>query len=268
MKKVKKVTATAAKQTKTTARQARPQAVDEAKELADSTKAGAAGEEYQPFTTAAWDWMVSKDSIPQAERPLWYIGPKVLCEIASVIKRSISLEEAKCLVQPDGQIEECALTKVKFQPVAYVPFCPKGLAAQIETGETLLTARLPYGGAFYNKGDEKVAISGAVYYYEEQGNSYPEASSSPLVIMANAMKKGTKRQWGMPRERFDEVTAIRSQRKERKTLVRSAAKNLALQLLKMRKGGQRFAQVNVGNRIVELTAKPVPNGARLKKTKK
>lgn len=184
-------------------------------------------EGVNPLTDEAFQWMIDRESIPGAFPPILYCGPSTLVEISEANGKPIELDEAKRLVQADGPEQTCSITPggKKFQPVAYVPYCPKGLKKQIDEGATLLTARLPFGGQFYILNGSPKPVSGSVFHYDERTDSYQFASSSPLVTVArefSRQRQGMK--WGVT---WGQVEKVLNKRKERGEL-RDAAKAFVL----------------------------------------
>lgn len=118
----------------------------------------ASNEPYPTFDTEAWNWIWSKNSFPKAHPPILYLGMNVPDEIANILGRSITLEEAQCLVQADGPITKCAVTKKEFQPVKYLPFVPYTLANQLAK-KKLTEIHLPFGGQYYIKNDLATIIA-------------------------------------------------------------------------------------------------------------
>ncbi|MDP3962507.1 MAG: hypothetical protein Q8Q03_01420 [bacterium] len=188
---------------------------------------------FPPYNSAAWNWMC-QESIPGAFSPILYIGTEVSMRISQLLGRSMLLEEAQHLVQPDGKMATCAAEGKKFQPVKYVPFLPKNLEAQLAKGETLMEIPLPYGGAYYiNKNQELVAFSGSVFHYNPRKQDYEWCHTSPLVIAAEEIRKITGRmQWGVPFDTVNKMVQSRAENQERRKKISS----LVTSLLPTRKG--------------------------------
>ncbi len=196
-----------------------PKAV-KAPEVAPTAK-GTEADGVNPLTKEAFKWMVNKDSIPGAFPPVLYCGPSTLLLISQALGRQIELDEAKRLVQADGEKQICAITGKEFRPVAYVPFCPKGLKSQIEAGATLLEARLPFGGQYYFIKGEPKPVSGSVFHYDERTDSYDFANSSPLVILAREFaKKKLGMKWGVPLGQIDQVLGRKKERNKNQEVAR------------------------------------------------
>src|SRR3990167_4203208 len=147
-------------------------AVVESHENDNSNETSRSTTDFPPYDAEAWAWM-SNQSIPWAFSPILYIGTQVSVEVSKIIGRPMNLEEAKHLVQPDGEEDEikkmkiidaegptreevvrthaykCASEGTRFRPVRYLPFIPKNLDKQIAAGNKLMEISLPYGGAFY-----------------------------------------------------------------------------------------------------------------------
>ncbi len=120
---------------------------------------------YPTFEPNAWRWVWT--AMKGAPSPILFLGMNVPDEIAGILGRSITLEEAQCLVQVDGPVTKCSVTKEKFQPIKYLPFTPPSLQHQLKK-RTLTEVRLPYGGQYYTKKDGSVLpVSGSRYKYEK-----------------------------------------------------------------------------------------------------
>ena len=210
-------------------------------------------ERFNPLTDEAFRWMTSSKSIPGAFAPILYCGPRTVVEISQIIGRPIELDEAKRLVQSDGEKQTCSISEQEFQPVAYVPYCPGGLHEQIAGGETLLTARLPFGGQFHFIGGKPVPVSGSIFHYDESSDSYDFATSSPLVILAREFQKKTgKLKWGVPLDQVDEVLA----KKEARNKIHQKARELVNQFIESadrrnRKGRRGLTRVGEAVEIAE-----------------
>lgn len=216
-----------------------------------------------PFTEEAFQWMIGKNSIPGAFPPILYCGPQTVVDIFEAIGRPIELEEAKRLVQPDGPVQTCVLTKKEFQPVAYVPYCPGGLYKQIEGGATLLTARLPFGGQFHFINGEPKPVSGSVFHYEEATQTYSLASASPLVILARTFKKESKEmKWGVPLAEIETVLA----KKEEKNKIHEAARDLVS--LYLRKDTRLNPVAQTIEKVEKANGKPIVSKYAKKRLKK
>ena len=182
---------------------------------------------YSPYDKEAFHYMFV-ERVPGAFSPFHYVGPKVSEEIAQILGRSINLEEAKHLVKLDGPRVTCALRKIEFQPMAYLPFTPRDLGARIQAGEKLTDIKLPYGGAFYiTRNREVLAYSGSVFLFNKRHQRYEWASiSSPLVMFAEVAgeKLGRDKEWGHTSEEVNAVLeAMDTKARERKLLENMAS---------------------------------------------
>jgi len=204
--------------------------------------------DYPTFTDEAWAWM-SNESIPKAFAPILYVGEAVPTEIASLQKRSISLEEAQILVQPDGDEQVCAAELEVFQPVRYVPFVSDSLRKELRAGKSLLQsqASLYYGGAFYVlKNNKLIAFKGSVYHFLEESGRYEHSHASSLV---DAMKKllilTGKQYWGKPREHAENLIAARDRNSKRRQKVELVAETIFIPK-KMVRGEDAFRAARRG----------------------
>lgn len=234
---------------------------------ADSSKVNTAtttSMEVEPpptFTDEAWDWMTDKDSIPGAcGAPISYLGPVTAEAFVKMTSHSITLDEAKRLVQPDGPMCECTVRKgLKFQPVAYTPFCPGGLKKQIEDGATLLNAELRFGGQFYIRGKDALPVSGTVFTYIEENQSHEYAWASPLVVMAREFgKKEGQLRWGVT---LGQIGRVFEKKNERNKMVEDA-RTLVDSIIK----SQRRYNPSDRERPINPLA-PALNGFKAKKKK-
>ena len=121
---------------------------------------------YPTFEPKAWRWVWT--AMKGAPSPILFLGMNVPDGIAGILGRSLTLEEAQYLVQTDGPVTKCSVTKESFQPVKYLPFASQSLLRALEGGKSLLEIRLPYGGQYYTKKDGSVLpVSGSRYKYEK-----------------------------------------------------------------------------------------------------
>ena len=181
----------------------------------------------QPYDEEAWRYM-SGPSIDGAHCPIYYIGQKVSSDIAEILGRPMTIEEAQYLVHADGPVVTCHSEGVPFQPVKYVPFCPDNLRAAIAAGKKLTTTSLLWGGAFHvGKDNEPIALSGAVYHYSADRRRYEYFNASPLVKMASALEKIHGRKiWGKPWEDIQRIIRSRNESMEREKRIAGIADNV------------------------------------------
>ncbi len=122
---------------------------------------------YPTFEPKAWRWVWT--AMKGAPSPILFLGMNVPDEIAGILGRSLTLEEAQYLVQTDGPVTKCSVTKEEFQPVKYLPFVPPSLQHNLMTlKKPLAEVRLPYGGQYYtNKNGSVIPVSGSRYKYQK-----------------------------------------------------------------------------------------------------
>jgi hypothetical protein len=186
---------------------------------------------YPPYNEQAAKYMYEK--VPGAYSRILYIGEQVSKEIAEILGRSITLPEAEHLVSLDGEIAVCAASDpnnpVKFQPIKYLPFVPKGLREKIRSGIPLVDMRLPLGGAYYLKKDGTViAYSGSVFRYNLRQQRYEWADTSPLVMAADLIgKRYGHRQWGVPFSEVANILKARAAAAERRQRIENMVENIA-----------------------------------------
>ncbi len=180
-------------------------------------KVGKTEPEFPAYDEEAWKWM-AEQSIPGAYSPIMYIGVEVSHQIAAILGRPMTLEEAQYLVKIDGDFVKCAYTGTEFQPVEYVFRVPPGLKDKIAAGAKLTEVELVTGGAFYfNKGKgEMMPLSGSVFEYDRRAQAYRWCMSSPLVIAANEARKITGHmKWGAPSHQIGKIMNARQENRER-----------------------------------------------------
>lgn len=214
-----KTTSTTRKKTAKTKRPELKANTDKKATLTSKTESG-----YPPFDAEAKEYMY--EPVPGAYSRILYIGPTVTSEIAEILGRSITLEEAKCLVCNDGEPVVCAQTGEEFQPMKYLPFVPNNLRTRIEAGDRLADIQLPFGGAFYVTKDlNALALSGSVFRYVRRHDRYEWASgSSPMVIMAEEMgRQYGRREWGHTSEEVEAVIASMKTARERRDKIKTLA---------------------------------------------
>ena len=156
---------------------------------------------------------------------------------------------------PDGNTATCASEGTQFQPVKYLPFVPRHLAKMIEDGASLTDASLPYGGAYYiNQKQEPIAFSGSVFCYNTRRQDYEYSTSSPLVIMAQELKKTRGfMQWGVPSTVTDKMLEARKENNARRTKIAGLAKSV------MGMGPRRNGELN---RVADALDKYRHKGSR------
>ena len=184
-------------------------------------------EGFNPMTDEAFKWATSQDSIPGAYQPILYFGPKVVIGLSELLKRPLTLEEVKLLARADGEAQVCAFARNSFQPVAYVPYIPNDL---LTIKGDLSSVDLPEGGQFYvMKGEKEITpVSGSVYFYNACQDEYGHAHSSPLVTVANAIRKETgKAVWGMSLNRANNLIAGRDARRTASNEMHERARSFA-----------------------------------------
>ncbi|OHA16604.1 MAG: hypothetical protein A2830_03775 [Candidatus Taylorbacteria bacterium RIFCSPHIGHO2_01_FULL_44_110] len=108
-----------------------------------------------PFTPEAWAWVNKEDVWPGTDKPLCFMPPNLIFEIANAQRRTLDLDQVKVLVYPEGPTAEmCSLLAAKkptpeekiFTPVNYAyAVSPKGLE-QIEAGTPLAEVKGFFSG--------------------------------------------------------------------------------------------------------------------------
>lgn len=184
------------------------------KEVVEATKKVA---EFPAYDEEAWKWMASQ-SIPGAYSPIMYIGLEVSNQIATILGRSLNLEEAQCLVKVDGPFVTCAYTSTEFQPVEYVFRVPPGLKEKLADGMKLTEISLVTGGAFYfnKKKNVMMPLSGSVFQYNRRVQCYEWCMNSPLVIGANKAREITGHmKWGAPSHEIEKIMSARQESRNR-----------------------------------------------------
>lgn len=197
------------------------------RKVAKKDKKPEVGLEYQPYDVEAWEYM-RQASIPGAYAPILYIGEKVSEGVAKILGRSMTLEEAKYLVGPDGDPVTCSSEGIEFQPIRYLPFVPRSLDTQIKEGRRLTEIDLPFGGAFYvNRNNEITGFSGTVYHYVAKRQRYEWNSNSPLVMVAEELgRQRGQIDWGVTYEHAIKIQTARLAAIERRGKIGKLAKEL------------------------------------------
>ncbi|MEK7184786.1 MAG: hypothetical protein AAB683_01470 [Patescibacteria group bacterium] len=155
-----------------------------------------------PMTPEAYDWAMSPDSIPGAFAPILYFGPQTVIDFSDRIGRPLTLKEVQRLAQPDGEKKFCSLTSKEFQPVVYVPFCPRNFGPK----DDVLKADLVFGGQFYVVDKEIISVSGSVFFHNTEKDTYEYANSSAMVSTVLDHKRLTgKWRWPLPMTFANEV---------------------------------------------------------------
>lgn len=188
-----------------------------------------------PFTAAAWEWVNTEDLWPGTEKPLCFIHPNLVFDIANAQERPLDLDDAKVLVYPEGpDAEMCVLLNETgeekfFTPLNYAyAISPKGLQ-QIKDGVPLKDVKGFFrGGPYYvNKGRTVAkAFSGSPLRFNVAKGTYWRNAGSPLVIMAT--EKGTQERpvWGVPYSEIQNMIEAQA----RKTALHGLASKLAQDL--------------------------------------
>lgn len=205
------------------------------------------------FTKEGNAWMKNPSSIPGAHSPLSYTGFRVIERIRELLGREITLDEARVLVVPDGELATCSFDgTTSFQPVKYLDYLTREQAEALKDGTPLGELKLCYNGCFYLKGPNKIVFSGSRFLHIKGGVAW--AKKSPLYLAGVA--KGEERQngdsrpwWGMTRLFADDLLAEqeehRKQEEERRErIAREDAEREARmkQFFNTGKNGKGFAR--------------------------
>lgn len=198
-------------------------ATRKSKKVSEAAPKTASVEEFPAYNEEAWKWMAGQ-SIAGAYSPIMYIGLEVSNQIAAILGRSMTLEEAQYLVKVDGPFIMCAYTGVEFQPVEYVFRVPPGLKEKLATGLKLTDCPLVTGGAFYpnKKTGDMMALSGSVFTWNPRGQRYEWCKSSPLVIAAEEARKMVGfMKWGAPSHQVQIILGKKKEAKDRRNKIAS-----------------------------------------------